>query len=141
MVNYTISVIKAAVILSKMSGELKGGDYIESRHYTLERNLFYYVYLRRKAEWVNNPSISPWGKRQHIGKKQKVPPPPPPIPFKIHQMCQILLLRLKLMGAPGVKHEPCSYPAVLSSSFFSAFAHVTQYCTVGHWPSDQWDNT
>ena len=27
-------------------------------------------------------------------------------------------VRLRLMGAPGITHELCSYPAVLSSSFF-----------------------
>jgi hypothetical protein len=32
-------------------------------------------------------------------------------PYSVYQV-----VRLRLMGAPGVTHELCSYPAVLSSS-------------------------
>jgi len=61
-----------------------------------------------------------------------LPPPPPPSPpthppqrsiciqtlnvsdpYSVHQV-----MRLRLMGAPGITHELCSYPAVLSSSIF-----------------------
>ncbi len=43
-------------------------------------------------------------------------------------------------GAPGIKHELCSYPAVPPSSYLPLIAIRTRN-PLGHRPSDQWLNT
>jgi hypothetical protein len=56
-----------------------------------------------------------------------IPHPPSPLPFPppslgasswyVSPLVTVYYyMRLRLMGAPGITHEPCSYPAVLSSS-------------------------
>ncbi len=46
-------------------------------------------------------------------------------------------MRFRLRGAPGIKHELCSYPAVLSSSNLPLLAFRTSI-SLSHRPSDQW---
>ncbi len=55
-------------------------------------------------------------------------PPTPPGASKKKFKCLILYItyvRFRLMGAPGITHEPCSYPAVLSSAYIPFFAFRT----------------
>ncbi len=49
-------------------------------------------------------------------------------------------MRFRLIRAPGITHELCSYPAVLSSSYLPLHAFRTS-TSLSHRPSDQWVNT
>ncbi len=49
-------------------------------------------------------------------------------------------MRFRLIGAPGITHELCSYPAVLSSSYLPLLAFRTS-TALSHRPSDQWFDT
>ncbi len=112
-----------------------GDDYYVPTHKMASVKRFPYFYFPKIWNEANNSKRNP-NKITYILKVLNLPwsmklltdclnvwvyycPPPHPMEPCNMKMSFIVhyIMRFKLMGAPGITHELCSYPAVLSSSY------------------------